>query len=442
MKIFNPVEIIRKKRDGEVLSEDEISYFISAYLEGKVADYQVSALLMAIYFNGLSENETLAFVKSYIDSGEKVGLSFINKPKVDKHSTGGVGDKTSLILAPLVACFDVVVPMMSGRGLGHTGGTLDKLESIPGFRTNLSVNEFKRILSNIGVCMIGQNRELAAADGKIYALRDVTATIDNIGLIAASIVSKKIVEGAEGIVYDVKSGSGAMLKSHENANKLAFKLMQITKDFGRKAAALITDMNEPLGRSIGNWLEVEECIDIMNPSAKKPPQSEDLIDITLHLAGAMLLLASKCRYIEEGVEMAGNKLSDGACFKKFLEIVEVQGGDTSYIVSPVKYKRAKLTEEVIANQSGYVSALDALKFGQAAVILGCGRMRVEDQIDYSAGILLNKKVGDKVNRGDVICSVRSGAKEKIQPALEMIKSGIEISRSPISKKSKILEIID
>ncbi len=292
---MNPVEIIKKKRDGGVLTKDEIIRFISSYLGGQIEEYQMSALLMAIYFKGLNEDETRAFTEAYINSGEQVDLSFIKKPKIDKHSTGGVGDKTSLILAPLIACFDVVVPMMSGRGLGHTGGTLDKLESIKGFNVNLSVKEFKEILSKIGVCMIGQTENLVPADKKIYALRDVTATVENIGLITASIVSKKIAEGAEGIVYDVKCGSGSTLPDIRHSRILANNLLRVTKDFGRKAIAVLTDMNEPLGYAIGNWVEIEECISIMNPNGRKSELSNDLIEVTLTLAGAMLMLAGKCK---------------------------------------------------------------------------------------------------------------------------------------------------
>ena len=437
MKSTNPVEIIKKKRDGGVLTKDEIIYFISAYLKGQIEEYQMSALLMAIYFKGLNDEETRAFTEAFINSGEQVDLSFINKPKIDKHSTGGVGDKTSIILAPLVACFDVVVPMMSGRGLGHTGGTLDKLESIKGFNVNLSVKEFKEILSKINVCMIGQTNSLVPADKKIYALRDVTATVENTGLITASIVGKKIAEGTEGVVYDVKCGSGSTLPDIEHSRILANNLIKVTKDFGRKAMALLTDMTEPLGYAIGNWIEIEECIDIMNPSAKKTPLSNDLIEVTLNLSGAMLLLAGKCKSIEEGKEMAMEKLENGECFNKFNEIVKIQTGGSSLTEVP----RAKITKGIKAKTDGFVSHIDALKFGLASVELGCGRKKVSDKIDYAAGIKLMKKTGDEVNKGDVLYLLQCESDDKINSATSILENAVEIKNNPIKTKSRILEII-
>jgi pyrimidine-nucleoside phosphorylase len=434
----NPVEIIKKKRDGGVLTKEEILHFISAYLEGKIEEYQTSALLMAIYFRGLNEEETMAFVEAFIDSGERVDLSFINKPKVDKHSTGGVGDKTSIILAPLIACFDVVVPMMSGRGLGHTGGTLDKLESIPGFNVHLSVKEFKEILSKINVCMIGQTDSLVPADKKIYALRDVTATVENTGLITASITSKKIAEGTEGIVYDVKCGIGSTLHNIEHSRTLADNLLKVTKAFGRKAMALLTDMNEPLGYAIGNWVEVEECISIMNPNGRKSALSNDLIEVMLNLAGAMLLLAGKCKNIEEGIRMSKKKLESGECFNKFVQLVEIQGGGSSLIEAPMP----KVTEEIKANATGYIAHIDALKFGLASVNLGCGRKKLSDKIDYSAGIKLMKKTGDEVKKNDVLYLLLGESNDKISSAKKILESAVEISNKPSKSTSRIIEIID
>lgn len=437
MKSLNPVEIIKKKRDGGFLTEDEIIYFISAYINGQIEEYQMSALLMAIYFSGLNDEETKAFTEAYINSGEQVDLSFINKPKIDKHSTGGVGDKTSIILAPLIACFDVVVPIMSGRGLGHTGGTLDKLESIKGFNVNLSAKEFKEILSKINVCMIGQTNSLVPADKKIYALRDVTATVENTGLITASIVSKKIAEGAEGIVYDVKCGSGSTLPDIERSRILANNLLKVTKDFGKKAMALLTDMNEPLGYSIGNWVEIEECIDVMNPNARKIPLSNDLIEVTLNLAGAMLFLAGKCKSIEEGIGMSKQKLESGECYNKFIEMVEIQGGS-----SLTEAQMPKITKEIKANNSGFISHIDALKFGLASVNLGCGRKKVSDKIDYSAGIKLLKKTGDEVKKGDILYLLQGESTDTINSAKLILESAIEIKNNPIKTKSRIIEIID
>ncbi len=442
MHYLNPVEIIKKKRDGGVLSRDEILHFISSYLEGHIEDYQMSALLMAIYFQDINEEETLAFVEAFINSGETIDLSFINKPKIDKHSTGGVGDKTSIILAPLIACFDVVVPMMSGRGLGHTGGTLDKLESIPGFRVHLSSKEFKEILAKINVCMIGQTDELVKADKKIYALRDVTATVENIGLITASITSKKIAEGSEGIVYDVKIGSGANLPEYEHSKLLAQNLLKVTRDFGRKSIAVLTDMHEPLGNSIGNWVEIQECITIMSPEMEKSRLSDDLIEVTLTLAGAMLKLAGKCGSIKEGAKMAEEKLYNGECFNKFVELVKIQGGDVSVIKNPIKYRKMNSIEKVTADMDGFMNRLDAMGFGRAAVALGCGRNKITDKIDYSAGIIFKKKTDEKVKKGDEICLLMAEDKNKIASAKELILKAIEIGDKPVEPKSKILEIID
>lgn len=442
MNHLNPVEIIKKKRNGGVLSKEEILHFISAYLEDHIEDYQMSALLMAIYFQDINEAETTAFVESFINSGEIIDLSFINKPKIDKHSTGGVGDKTSIILAPLVACFDVVVPMMSGRGLGHTGGTLDKLESIPGFKVHLSSKKFKEILSKINVCMIGQTDELVKADKKIYALRDVTATVENIGLITASIISKKIATGADGIVYDIKIGSGANLPEYEHSKLLAQKLLKVTKDFGRKSIAILTDMHEPLGYAIGNWVEIQECITIMNPEIEKSRLSDDLIEVTLMLAGAMLLLAGKCNSIRKGVSMAEEKLYNGECFNKFIEMVKLQGGDISVIKNPVKYRKTHSIEKITSEKEGYISCLDAMGFGKAAVAIGCGRKKVSDKIDYTAGIFLKKKSGDKVKKGEEICVLIGNDKKKLDSALTLIYNAVKIGKKPKETKSIILEIID
>ncbi len=436
----NPVEIIKKKRDGGVLGKEEILYFISAYLNGDIEDYQMSALLMAIYFKGINESETMAFTEAFINSGETIDLSFINKPKIDKHSTGGVGDKTSIILAPLVACFDVVVPMMSGRGLGHTGGTLDKLESIPGFRVHLSSKEFKDVLSKINVCMIGQTDELVRADKKIYALRDVTATVEDIGLITASITSKKIAEGAEGIVYDVKVGSGANLQGYEQSKTLAQSLLKVTRDFGKKSIAVLTDMHEPLGFAVGNWVEVRECVNIMNPDMEKSSLSDDLIEVTLTLAGAMLQLAGKCSSIEEGASMAEEKLNNGECYNKFIELVNIQGGDVRIIKG--LFRKMYSIERVICDSDGYIESLDAMKFGKAAVALGCGRAKVTDKIDNSAGIILKKKSGDKVKKGEEICLVMGAGKDRLESAETLLKEAAKISDKAIEPKSRIIEVIN
>lgn len=439
---MNAVEIIKKKRNGEELNEEEISYFVKHYVKGKIPDYQKSALLMAIYFRGLSEKETLSMVKAFIASGERVDLSHITKPKVDKHSTGGVGDKTSIILAPLIACFDVVVPMMSGRGLGHTGGTLDKLESIPGFRVHLSIKEFVSILEKLNVCMIGQTDDLTPADKKIYALRDVTATVENVGLITASITSKKIAEGSEGIVYDVKVGNGSTLPTYEKSKELASKLLQTSKDFGQSAVAVLTDMSSPLGYAIGNWVEIKECIEIMDPDIKNSEQSSDLVEVTLFLAGAMLEAAGKAKTIEEGIVLSRKMLASGKCLEKFSELVKMQGGDIKYINEPDLYPGARFKDTISSVSNGFLVKQDALTFGLAAVNLGCGRKTIEDKIDYSSAIILKKKLGDPVAQGDVICEISGESAEKVESTKQMLLKGIEVSGTKPLVKSRIIEVIN
>ncbi len=439
---MNPVEIIKKKRNEEVLTEEEINFFISQYVKGKIPDYQKSALLMAIYFRGLNDAETLGFVKAFINSGKRVDLSHIKKPKVDKHSTGGVGDKTSIILAPLIACFDIVVPMMSGRGLGHTGGTLDKLESIPGFNVHLSIKEFTANLEKLNVCMIGQTDELTPADKKIYALRDVTGTVENVGLITASITSKKIAEGSEGIVYDVKVGNGSTLPTYERSKELASRLLKTSKDFGQRALAVLTDMSSPLGYAIGNWAEIKECIEIMNPKLDKSQHSKDLIDVTLYLAGAMLMLAGKCSSVEEGMNLSEEKLTSGECFDKFIALVKLQGGDINFINDTMLYPEAKFSEVIKSDDTGYVAELDALTFGLAAVNLGCGRKTVEDKIDYSSAILLDKKIGGRASKDEVICRIYGETKEQVSSAKKMLQKGIKISKTKPEIKTRIIEVIN
>jgi len=439
---MNPVEIIKKKRHGKALSKEEINYFIHSYVKGELPDYQVSALLMAIYFNGLNDEETRLFTRAYIDSGKRVDLSHIHKPSVDKHSTGGVGDKTSLILAPLISCFDVVVPMISGRGLGHTGGTLDKLESIPGFRVHLPVEEFVKNIEKLGVCMIGQTDDLTPADKKIYALRDVTATVENTGLITASITSKKIAEGAKSIVYDVKVGTGSTLPDIKSASILAGNLLKISRDFSLGAIAVLTDMNSPLGYAIGNWLEVKECVELMNPALKKSPFSNDLLEVTLFLAGAMLFVAGRTNSIEEGIIMSGKKLASGKCYKKFIEMVVNQGGDKTFIEDLSQYPSPKFNDKVTAEKSGFISKLDALKAGLASVTLGCGRKHMHDKIDYSAGIILDKKPGDYVNKNEPIYFVYGDSAEKISLCKQILNESIEISENKPEIKNKVLEVIN
>lgn len=434
---MNAVEIIKKKRNGGKLSKEELSFFIQSYLEGKITDYQVSAFLMTVYFRGMDDEEILNLTELMLNSGEIVDLSFLKGAKVDKHSTGGVGDKTSLILSPQVALFGVYVPMISGRGLGHTGGTLDKLESIPGFNINKSIAEYKETLAKIGCVMIGQTATLAPADKRFYALRDVTATVDSIPLITSSILSKKLAEGAEALVFDVKMGSGANLRNEKESRELAKKLVSVSKKFGKKAVAILTDMHEPLGNKIGNWLEVEECVEVMNGAVVT-----DLIKVNNVLAGAMLMLAGKAGSIDEGEKMAYDVLRDGSVYKKFLEMVEVHGGSTDYIKDYKNLKRAKNSFIVKANEEGFINGLDAYGFGLASVELGGGRKKAEDKIDFLSGIVLNKKCGDKISKGEVVCELFAEDASKLARAEELVNGAIKIGNEYNFRKTLIIDIID
>lgn len=432
---MNPVEIIKAKRNNRPLKKDELEYFIRGYLSGDIADYQMSALLMAVYFNGMNNEETYALTEIMLNSGKTVDLSHIKLPKVDKHSTGGVGDKTSLILAPQVASCGIAIPMISGRGLGHTGGTLDKLESIPGFNIFQTIEDFKRIINKNNLVMSGQTDELCPADKKIYALRDVTATVDNISLITASIMSKKLAEGTDAIVFDIKTGTGANLCDYNKNIDLAEKLLSVSKKFGKKAIAILTDMNVPLGRKIGNWLEVEECIEIMN-GADIP----DLLKINNALAGAMLYLGGKANSIKSGEKLAAEKLKDGTAYRKFLEMVKIQSGDIDYISDYKNFKRPKFSKNVIAKKNGYITKLDAFNTGLAALELGAGRKKISDTIDPLAGIVFRKDYGDRVKKGDTICELYSSSKEKISESLKYINSAVKITSIKPPERKLIIEI--
>ncbi len=334
---MNPVEIIRKKREGDSLSSEEIKYLIDGFTRNKIPDYQFSAFLMAAFLRGMTTEETSMLTNSMLHSGKVIDLKSINGIKIDKHSTGGVGDKTSLILAPVAAAAGVKVPMISGRGLGHTGGTLDKLESIPGFRTDLSLSEYKSVLKKTGAVLVGQTKDIAPADKAIYSLRDVTATVESIPLITASIMSKKLAEGIDGLVLDVKVGSGAFMRTTNDAVKLTESLVNTAKDFNKKVIAFITDMNQPLGTHIGNWLEVVECINILRGDIKN-----DLYKLSTKLAGAMIHLAGLASSVEEGTRTAESLIADGSAFDKFKDVVKAQGGDISYIQKPEKYPQCKI----------------------------------------------------------------------------------------------------
>lgn len=434
---MNTIEIIRKKRDKHSLTKEEIEFLVSSYTKGKIPDYQFSAFLMAAFLNGLNKTETAALTKAMLYSGKVVDLSSIKGVKVDKHSTGGVGDKTSLIIAPIVAAAGVYVPMISGRGLGHTGGTLDKLESIPGFRTDLNLKEYKNVLKKTGAVLIGQTKEIAPADKLIYSLRDVTATVESIPLITGSIMSKKLAEGIDALVLDVKTGNGAFMKQMKDAEQLACSLSDTAKAFGKKCLAFITDMNQPLGNYIGNWLEVYESIEVLRDGKKN-----DLTELSLIPAGAMIYLGKKANSLEDGIEKAITLLNSGKAFDKFLEIVKAQGGDISYIKNPDRYPKSKYHKKIKMLNEGYLSFVDTYEIGMAAIDLGAGRLKKEDRIDPKAGIIFHYKLGDKIKKGDVIAELFSDSNERIKLAENRILNAIKLSNKKTKSAVLIKEIIN
>jgi pyrimidine-nucleoside phosphorylase len=401
-----PAEIIRRKRSGDKLSHEELEFLVHGYVRGEIPDYQMSAFLMAVYFQGMDLEETTRLTEIMMKSGEVVDLSDIPGIKVDKHSTGGVGDKVSLILAPLVAACGVPVPMISGRGLGHTGGTLDKLESIPGFQTNLSLQDYRRAISEVGAAMIGQTDDLVPADRRMYALRDVTATVESVPLIAASIMSKKLAEGVDALVLDVKTGRGAFMQKYEDSLELAKTLVTIGSKFDKKMIAFITDMSQPLGYTAGNWIEVLEAIECLH--GRGPA---DLMEVTYTLAGAMLMLGGKVKTIAEGIEESEKVLTSGKAYRKLIEIVAHQGGDPKYVENPAQYPQPKFKAEVLAVSDGFIESVDALEVGLACVEIGAGRKKIREKVDPNAGVLLKKKVGDPVVRGECVAILQADRKE-------------------------------
>jgi pyrimidine-nucleoside phosphorylase len=434
---MNMYEIISKKRDKKKLTSEEIEYFVSGYTKGTIPDYQMSALLMAIFLNGMDAEETFGLTLSMMRSGKVMDLSFIPGTKVDKHSTGGVGDKVSLILAPLVAACGVTVPMVSGRGLGHTGGTLDKLESIPGFKTNLPLKKFTGNLSEIGVSMIGQTVEIAPADKKIYALRDVTGTVNSIPLISASILSKKLAEGANALVFDVKLGNGAFMQEKDEAILLAKNLIQIAERFKKKAKALITDMNEPLGEAVGNSIEVIEAIQSLK--GKGPG---DLMEVTFALGAYMLILGRRAKNFKEAKEKLEEAIKSGKALHKFKQMVKKQGGDPRVVDDYLLLPWAKHKITVESDQTGYVKSINTLRIGLCAVKLGAGRERLESKIDPGVGFLIKKKVGDQVKKGENLAVIFSNDLEKGEWAKKEIKEAYQISKRRTNKLKKILYQVD
>lgn len=433
---MNFTEIIKKKRDGLSFTQEEINFSINGYTSGKIPDYQFSAFLMAGFLNGFTKLETSFLTEAMLYSGKVMDLSAIKGFKVDKHSTGGVGDKTSLIIAPIAAAAGVPVPMISGRGLGHTGGTLDKLESIPGFRTDLNLNEYKMVLKKCGAVLIGQTKEIAPADKLIYALRDVTGTVESIPFITASIMSKKLAEGIDALVLDVKNGSGAFMKELKDAETLADSLTNTAKSFGKKCITFITDMNQPLGNYIGNWLEVYESIEILKGRIKN-----DLYDLSIILSGAMIYLGKKAKSLDEGNEIAIKMIESGKAYNKFYDIVKLQGGDTTYIENPGNYPASKFVMKLKARQNGYLSKLDNYNIGMAALELGAGRLTKQDIIDPKAGIVFNYKIGDYINKGDVIAELYTDNKSAMSQAQSRIESSLKFSNQKVKKLKLIKKVI-
>lgn len=430
------VDLIQKKKNGETLTKEEIDFMITDYVAGKNPDYQMSAMLMAIYFNGMENEELAAFTLAMRDSGDLVDLSPIEGIKVDKHSTGGVGDKTTLIVGPIVAACGVPVAKMSGRGLGFTGGTLDKLESISGFRIDLSAEEFFETVKKTGISVIGQTGNLAPADKLLYALRDVTATVDSIPLIAASVMSKKLAAGSDKIVLDVTTGSGAFMKNTRDAKKLAKHMVAIGNHAGKETVAILTGMEEPLGFAIGNNMEVKEAIEVL-----KGGGPEDVKEVSVALAGMMLSLGLENVSLSQGKRMAKKALSSGQAFEKFKEMVQAQGGDIRYVEHPEFFERDAFEGEVLAAEDGFLSGMDTEKIGVAAGLLGAGRETKDSVIDMSAGIYLKKKIGDTVKKGEPIAICYAGTKEKLNRGMAMFESSIRYSKEAPRIPKLIVDII-
>ena len=430
-------EIIAKKRDGGKLTRKEIEYILSGYLSAAIPDYQMSAFLMAVFIRGMDLEETEELTWCMLNSGKILDLGFIPGVKVDKHSTGGVGDKVSLILAPLVACCGVTVPMVSGRGLGHTGGTLDKLESIPGFKTNLSLEEFIENLKQSQVSIMGQTGELAPADGEIYALRDVTGTVQSIPLITASILSKKLASGADAFIFDVKMGNGAFMQSKEAALALARNLIKVSKKAGRKSLALLTDMNEPLGNVVGNSVEVIEAIETLK--GKGP---EDILEVTLTLGSYMLILAGKAHNCHQAEELLSEKIRNGEGLDKFRQLIFQQGGNPGVIEDYSLFPKTNYQIEVKSEGEGYVDSIETKEIGLAAVELGAGREKLDSDVDLDVAILIKKKIGDSVKKNEDLAKILANDFEKGKRAEQRIKKAYRITRHKTRRLKKVLSLVD
>ncbi|AUI37984.1 pyrimidine-nucleoside phosphorylase [Geobacillus sp. LEMMJ02] len=429
------VDLIAKKRDGKALTKEEIEWIVQGYTNGDIPDYQMSALAMAIYFRGMTEEETAALTMAMVHSGEMLDLSSIRGVKVDKHSTGGVGDTTTLVLGPLVASVGVPVAKMSGRGLGHTGGTIDKLESVPGFHVEISKDEFIRLVNENGIAIIGQTGDLTPADKKLYALRDVTATVNSIPLIASSIMSKKIAAGADAIVLDVKTGAGAFMKELDEARRLARAMVDIGKRVGRRTMAVISDMSQPLGYAVGNALEVKEAIETL-----KGDGPHDLTELCLTLGSHMVYLAEKAPSLDEARRLLEEAIRSGAAIAAFKTFLAAQGGDASVVDDLDKLPKAAYTSTVTAAADGYVAEMAADDIGTAAMWLGAGRAKKEDVIDLAVGIVLHKKIGDRVQKGEALATIHSNRPDVLD-VKEKIEGAVRLSPQPVARPPLIYETI-
>jgi pyrimidine-nucleoside phosphorylase len=430
------VDLIHRKREGEELSAVEIQFLVDGYTRGEIPDYQVSAFLMAVFYSGMSDREVSALTEKMTASGDLVDLSSVPGIKVDKHSTGGVGDKTSLIASPLAAAAGVIVPSIAGRALGHTGGTLDKLESIPGFRTDLTIEEFKAQLTDIGIAFIGQTPEVAPADSKLYALRDATATVESIPLIASSIMAKKLAEGIDALVLDVKVGSGSFTKRQVDARRLAQMMVSIGRRVDKRVQALITDMSQPLGYAIGNALEVMEVSQTLQNAGPA-----DLTRLSLELAARMIFLAKVTKTLDDARELAQSNLLDGSGYRKFKEVITAQGGNPNVLDRFELLPNATGAREISTTRGGYISAIDAELIGQASSMIGAGRNTKEDSIDPAVGVILEVKVGQKIEQGSILCRLYHTTEDNLDEAAELIEDAFRISQQPTEERDLILEVV-
>jgi pyrimidine-nucleoside phosphorylase len=430
------VDLIRKKRDSGEHSREEIDFLISGYTRGDIPDYQMAAWLMATWIRGLNRSETAALTEAMLYSGEVVNLDGIPGKKVDKHSTGGVGDKTSLILAPIVAAGGLTVPMISGRGLGHTGGTLDKLESIPGFNVNLTLEQFFSVLRECGMGLIGQTAEIAPADKKIYALRDATSTVENIGLICASIMSKKLAEGIDALVLDVKTGSGAFMKREEDAVRLAEVMVETGQRMGKKVVALITDMNQPLGRMAGHSNEIAECIEVLNGGGPA-----DLVELSIELSAWMFFLGERSKSLEEGRQLAKKMIATGQAKEKFKQGIRLQGGDERVIGDPQLLPQALSHADVLSPSAGFINTTNCEQLGTALAMLGGGREKKEDTIDHAVGLEFHKRIGDRVEKGETLATIHYNSGAKLAEAKNLIGASYQIGETAPSEKPLLIHRI-